>query len=195
MTKRTQKRSLITRQNLIAAAQDIISAKGYQELRVEDVVQKAGVAKGTFFAHFPDKDALMDLVIGARIEEELDRMADQPTPRNVDDLILQLAQLLAFMTHERYVFDLILRYSGAAAREEIGAIAKTFSRQIHVLADWLDSGPFRKDVAPHLLAEGVQAFTIQAMALEFCALHNEEPMTHRLRSYLNAWLLPPPGTP
>ena len=195
MTKRIQKRSLITRQNLITAAQDIISAKGYQDLRVEDVVQKAGVAKGTFFSHFPDKDALMDLIIGAQVEEELDRMADEPAPSSVDDLIQHLTPLLTLMTRERYVFDVILRYSGAAAREEIGAIAETFSRQISVLATWLDDGPFRKDVTPHLLAEGVQAFAIQAMALKFCALHNDEPMTRRLESYLEAWLLPPRPAP
>lgn len=190
MTKPVQKRTLITRGNLIAAAEDIIATKGYQDMRVEEVVQKAGVAKGTFFAHFPDKDALMDLMIGARINAELDKLAHLPAPRGVEDLIAHLKPLLGFMSHERYVFDVILRHSGAAAREEIGAIAKTFSRQISVIADWLADGPFRKDVSPHLLADGVQAFAIQAMALQFCAIHNGEPMVDRLRVYLDAWLMP-----
>ncbi|MCV3271830.1 TetR/AcrR family transcriptional regulator [Roseobacter sinensis] len=190
MTKPVQKRTLITRRNLIAAAQEIIAAKGYQDMRIDEVVQKAGVAKGTFFAHFPDKDALMDLMIGARIDAELDKLAQQDAPTSVGELVTHLRPLLGFMTQERYVFDVILRHSGAAAREEIGPIAKTFSRQISVIADWLADGPFRKDISPHLLADGVQAFAIQAMGLQFCAIHNGEPMITRLETYLDAWLTP-----
>ena len=193
MGKPIQKRTLVTRGKLIAAAEEIISARGYEDMRVEEVVQKAGVAKGTFFAHFPDKDALMDLMIGGRIDTELDRMAQLPAPGGVDELIRNMTPLLNFMTHERYVFDVILRHSGAAAREDIGAIARTFGRQIDVMAAWLADGPFRKDVSPHLLADGIQAFAVQAMALHFCALHNGEPMTERLVVYLDAWLTPPPS--
>lgn len=185
-----QSRSKKTRSRLIDAANEIIAANGFEALRVEDVVTRAGVAKGTFFTHFKDKDALMDLCIGSRIDAILDEIEKCPKPNDVDHLVEMLLPLLNFMTSERYVFDVILRYSGAAAMEEIGAIAMTFGRQLDVLSKWLTDGPFRDDVSPQMLADGIQAFSVQAMALKFCALHESHSTIDLLVPYLKAWLQP-----
>ena len=190
MNRPVQKRTLETRARLIAAAEALIDDAGYEALRVEEVVLGAGVAKGTFFAHFKDKDALMDLLVGGEIDACLDAIEKRPPPGTIDDLIETLAPLLTAMSSERYVFDVVIRHSGAAAIEEIGVIAMTFERQVRVIADWLADGPFRRDVPPALLAEGVQAFAIQSIALKFCALHSQDSMMDRLRDYLTAWLLP-----
>ena len=190
MARAIQKRTLETRARLTAAAQEVIDEAGYEALRVEEVVLRAGTAKGTFFAHFRDKDALMDQIIGARIDALLDDLGSLPPPRSVDEILAALTPLSAFMTSERYVFDLILRYSGAAAIEQVGPIAATFGRQIEVFAGWLADAPFRRDIPVELVAEGIQAFLIQAMALEFCALHNVQSFQDRLGPYLRAWLMP-----
>lgn len=193
MVKAVQKRTLKTRARLLAAAEAQIEAAGFEALRVEEVVRAAGVAKGTFFAHFRDKDALMDQLIGARIDAHLDRIESSPRPTSVAELVAALRPLMHFMTCERYVFDVILRHSGAALAEEIGPIANTFGRFDQVLGRWLEKGPFRNDVSPQMLAEGLQAFLIQVMALHFCALHQETRMERRLEDYLRAWLLPGQG--
>ena len=190
MARAQQKRTLETRTRLIAASEEIIEKRGFEELRVEEVVLLAGTAKGTFFAHFKDKDALMDLMIGGKIDQYLDKLDAGAAPTTVPEMIRALMPLIEFMTSERYVFDLILRYSGAAAVEEIGPIAMTFDRQVKVLMQWLSDGPFRKDVPDLILAEGIQAFAVQSMALNFCAINREEPMETRLGTYLDAWLRP-----
>ncbi len=190
MARAIQKRTLETRARLVAAAEDIIGTSGFEALRVEEVVLRAGTAKGTFFAHFRDKDALMDLIIGSRIDEYLDDLEQLPPPKTVEDLIQSLMPLCEFMTCERYVFDLILRYSGAAGVEEIGPIAETFGRQVEILTAWLEQTGFRRDISAELQAEGVHAFMIQAMATKFCALHNSNSIADRLGPYLNAWLEP-----
>lgn len=192
MKQPIQPRAQKTRARLMAAANEITAAKGFEALRVEDVVAKAGVAKGTFFAHFKDKDALMDLMLGALIEKYLDQMEAGPDPQNLDEVVDALMPLCEFMVHERYVFDVILRYSGAAAVEDIGPIAATFVRYIEIVSRWMQRGDaFRTDVAPELLAEGVQAFVFQVMALNMCALHCSEAMQDRLRAYLAPWLFAP----
>jgi len=190
MARFVQKRTLETRARLIAAAEALIDKAGYEAVRVEEIVLKAEVAKGTFFAHFKDKDVLLDLLIGREIDACLDAIEKRPPPEDIDELVETLTPLLRVMSSERYVFDVIIRYSGAAAIEEIGVIAATFGRQVQVFADWLAEGPFRRDVSPALLAEGVQAFAIQTIALNFCALHRQDEMTTRLTDYLAAWLLP-----
>lgn len=188
MARAPQKRTLETRAGLISAAREIIADAGYEAMRVEEVVQKAGVAKGTFFAHFRDKDGLMDILIGAEIDALLDQIAARPTPGSVDEVVDALDPLLKFLASERYIFDVVIRYSGAAAKEDIGPIAMTFGRQVDVIERWLADGPFRKDIGPDLLAEGVQAFAIQAVSLHFCALHSSRALSDRLSTYLSAWL-------
>ena len=114
MARAIQKRTLETRARLLAAAEEVIGEVGFEAMRVEEVVLRAGTAKGTFFAHFSDKEALMDLIIGARIDTVLDEMAAAPPPKDIGALVEALMPLCTLMTCERYVFDIILRYSGAA---------------------------------------------------------------------------------
>lgn len=193
MARAVQKRTLETRARLIDAAEQIIAESGFEALRVEEVVLRAGTAKGTFFAHFRDKDALMDRIIGARIDTLLDEVEAGPAPKSVPEIVAALMPLCRFMTCERYVFDVILRYSGAAGIEEIGAIAMTFGRQVEVLQVWLKDGRYRPDISDDLRAEGVHAFMMQAMSVNFCALHNATSIEERLTPYLEAWLRPKPA--
>lgn len=188
-----QRRTLETRARLVAAAEGVIETHGFEALRVEEVVSQAGVAKGTFFAHFPDKEHLMVQLIGARIDAALDRIAALPPPETIDGMVAALTPLMQVMTQERYVFDVIMRNSGAALSQEIGPIAMTFGRFDAVVSAWIADGPFRTDVPLTTLTEGIQAFLMQAMALNFCALHNEVPLQDRLRPYLAAWLIPQSG--
>lgn len=190
MARAIQQRTLKTRAKLLDAATAVVSESGYEALRVEEVVLRAGVAKGTFFAHFKDKDALMDQLIGAEIDRHLDQIESLSAPESISEMVDALMPLADFMSCERYVFDVIIRYSGAAANEEIGPIAMTFGRHAEVMTKWLSSTPFRQDISPELQAEGVQAFAIQAISLMFCSLHNAVTVRDRLETYLDAWLLP-----
>lgn len=190
MTKTLQKRTLATHSKLLEAARAVISEKSFEALRVEEVVLRAGVAKGTFFSHFTDKDALMEQLISEHINAYLYNLELRKAPNDVEDFVEALLPMINFMTSERYIFDLILRYSGAAAIEKVGDISMTFERHVKVVSSWLAVGPFRDDFSPKLLAEGVQAFLVQAMALKFCALHNSESLEDRLLTYLKAWLTP-----
>src|SRR5512134_4016298 len=46
------------RTRLLIAARDVIRAQGYAATSVDDLCRAAGVTKGAFFHHFPNKDAL-----------------------------------------------------------------------------------------------------------------------------------------
>jgi len=52
-----------TRAKIFAAATQLFAQKGYTATTIADIAKAAGVAKGTFFVHFPSKDA----VIGALV--------------------------------------------------------------------------------------------------------------------------------
>lgn len=189
--KPIQKRTLKTRSALIEAARALCAEAGYAALKIEDIVARAGVAKGTFFAHFRDKDALLERLIGDDLDGLLDGMEGLAPPRTVDDVLDAVVPYFGYMAADRQRFDVILRYSGAAGVETIGPVASTFGRSDAMLKAWLADAPFRKDIGPDLLAEGIGAFGIQAVALNFCAINmNIMTLRERLATYLTAWLLP-----
>lgn len=194
MTRAPQKRRLETRARLIEAATAIVARDGPAALRVEDVVRDAGVAKGTFFSHFDDKDSLLAQLLGEEMHVLLARIASGPVPQTVDALCDAFDPLYEFMAQDRFVFDIVMRYSGAAAVDDTTEIALNFLHQVELLMRWLPQMPgIRRDVDVELLAEGVLAFALNAMALKFCALHNASSINDRVRPYIRAWLQPGSG--
>lgn len=193
-TRAPQKRRLETRQKLIDAAKSIVAERGFAGLRVEDVVARAQVAKGTFFSHFDDKDRLMALLIGQELERILGEIAADPPPTRIAEFATRLAPLMDYMAQDRAVFDIVLRFSGAAAIETTELISLNFFNQFELFVTWIEAlqgSAIRTDVDATLLAEGVHAFVLQAMALKFCALHNTNLTHERLAPYLEPWLALP----
>jgi AcrR family transcriptional regulator len=62
---------------IVEAAERLLQARGGQ-VRVEDVVREAGVAKGTFFLYFPSWDDLLE-TIRQRLTAEFDATYPLPT--------------------------------------------------------------------------------------------------------------------
>lgn len=53
------RRILRTHRNLQEALIDLIIEKSYEAVTVQDVLDRAGVARSTFYAHYRDKEALL----------------------------------------------------------------------------------------------------------------------------------------
>ena len=82
---------------IVQAAERLLQARGPQ-VRVEDVVHEAGVAKGTFFLYFPSWDDLLE-TIRDRLVTEFDTTHPMPTELEgpVDWLPLVERQASAFV--------------------------------------------------------------------------------------------------
>jgi len=56
---RTERRKEETRQRIYQVALKLFMEKGYDQTSVDEIVRQADVAKGTFFYHFPKKEAIL----------------------------------------------------------------------------------------------------------------------------------------
>ena len=56
-------KSAARRDAILEAAIEEFSARGYEATRIDDVAQRAGVAKGTIYLHFEDKEALFQELV------------------------------------------------------------------------------------------------------------------------------------
>lgn len=62
-----------TRGLLEQAFMDVLTEKGFRSVSVQDITEKAGLNRATFYAHFPDKYALLDHSIRTRFQQELEK--------------------------------------------------------------------------------------------------------------------------
>lgn len=62
-----------TRSLLEQAFMDVVTEKGFQAVSVQDITEKAGVNRATFYAHFPDKYALLDYTVRQGFRQELEK--------------------------------------------------------------------------------------------------------------------------
>jgi AcrR family transcriptional regulator len=51
-----------TRQLLVSVARELFTEQGYAATSIEDIIKRAGVARGALYYHFPGKDALFRAV-------------------------------------------------------------------------------------------------------------------------------------
>lgn len=85
-TKRPSKRAVGAterRAAIVAAGLDEFTAKGFAATRLEDVAKRAGVAKGTIYLHFKDKEALFQELVRTAIGPLVVRIAHPPIGEGV----------------------------------------------------------------------------------------------------------------
>lgn len=61
MSKSPEKMQIV-KDRIFHAAMELFEQQGYENTSVEQITQKAGVSKGTFFTHFPSKDAVFSAI-------------------------------------------------------------------------------------------------------------------------------------
>src|SRR4030081_3975568 len=68
------------RQAIIEAALDEFISRGFTATRLDDVAKRAGVAKGTIYLHFKDKESMFEELIRTAIVPLIGRLASPPPP-------------------------------------------------------------------------------------------------------------------
>src|ERR1700716_2709428 len=63
---------------ILAAALDEFTARGYEAARLDDVAKRAGVAKGTIYLYFADKQALFQDLVRSMVNPILGTLEKLP---------------------------------------------------------------------------------------------------------------------
>jgi len=104
-----------TRKALKEALTDLILEKGYEEVTVQDVIDRADVGRSTFYAHFVDKDDLLMAILA-----DLDVPSPDASSWKADDPAFgwTLALFRHFGSGRRLFKAVASSQSGALARRE-----------------------------------------------------------------------------
>jgi AcrR family transcriptional regulator len=95
-TSRRERKKEETRHRIFHAAVDLFRERGFEHTTVDDITEKADVAKGTFFNYFPRKEAVLGYLSEERlsaIEENAAALfaADRPAHEKLIEIYLTAA--------------------------------------------------------------------------------------------------------
>lgn len=114
-----------TRQAVAQAALQLFLERGYRETRISDVATRAGVAKGTVYLHFADKQALFAGVISDVLDQRVEVLtASQPAPDEPirDFLSRSITPLLTTIENSPWLRLLRLVMTEGSAAPEIAVV-------------------------------------------------------------------------
>jgi AcrR family transcriptional regulator len=100
------------RQSILAHARDVFAKKGYHEAKIEDIVQAAGVARGTFYLYFDDKRAVFEEIVDrvfAQIGMAIVRVDPNDKGRSVAEQVREnLRRLVEVLLEDRATTRILL---------------------------------------------------------------------------------------
>lgn len=135
-TARTRKeRANERRDAILAAALDEFSERGFATARLDDVAKRAGVAKGTIYLHFRDKESLFEEIVRAMLI---------PVVGSVE--ALGLADL-PMQTLAQRIVDLFLREIYETRRRDVIRLVITEARRFPKLGEF-----YYREVLSRMLA-------------------------------------------
>ncbi len=183
--KREQKK-LQTKARICNAAKQLFTEKGYESATIADITELAGVAKGTFFNYFDNKESLMLELHLDWVSHELHNLSyDQSEP--TISKILQIGAHLATKNQlnkklARTLFQSIMAHEKTLERHQQSLIETA-----NVLQPLIQSGQKRgeiiTDMSSHELAEAFsQAYYGAVMAWAMHPSQNSQldHVTHAL---------------
>ena len=182
------------RRDLVAAAFDVITERGFEGLRTRDVAERAAVNNATLYYYFPTKEGLIQGVAEYMVQQ----LAAMQTPTDLradmtalDELRLCSANFVATLLNApdllRVMTELLLR---AERDPHVFEILKQSDARWHtylqdLVVRGIDQGTFRADLHPEETAYAMMAF-FKGMTLQLNVPGNA---TQRVIDTLEQWLL------
>ena len=151
------------RQQILDAALDVFAQQGFAQARLDDVAARAGIAKGTIYLHFADKEDLfrnLVIVAASPVLERLEMIAQQDPPiAMVLDGLFEMFRTQVVGTRRKEILRLVLtegtRFPEIAALYHREVISRGLPLLRHMLTRAAERGELSSDAAarfPHLVA-------------------------------------------
>ncbi len=164
LDKRKQKR-------IVSAALTEFAKRGYAGASINAIVEKVGIAKGSIFNYFTDKQGLFRFVFEQALEMVKGYLRTVRDESADDDVFARIEKSLlagvAFIRAHPRIYNLYLRVqfeSGLPGRTELLKSVRNYS--IRYLSELLTTGQERGEIGPELDVEKA-AFAVDAVLERF----------------------------
>lgn len=159
MAKNKDRRVQRTQQLLREALFSLIQEKGFENLSVQDIIDRANVGRATFYAHFDNKEDLLlsgfDALRASLRRRQRDAFSSQSS---IDERVFAYSRDLLSHVHEyRHLFRAMSgKRSGAAVQTVLHRLTIDLVRDdLRAMTDGLDSARAINDAVVEFIAGGL----------------------------------------
>lgn len=187
-----QEAALETRQKIVDAVRALLRQRRADEINIEDITQRAGVAKGTFYTHFKRKEDVISV------------LAMECYTLLLDDVLSSaagtFAKLRRYLVHsariiEKNTLQIAQNWAKSVAApiagELCGVEKYNFDREniLNLLKSGAASGELLPDTPCEALADGIMEGYYGAVFV-WCLTSGETPLERALESFCETILQP-----
>lgn len=173
------KRGTDKRERILRAAIEVFARNGFYATRVSEIAKAAGVADGTIYLYFKNKDDVLVSIFEDRITKLLAFLrAELAKASSVEERVRVVVELqLGLLEEQRDLAEVVtvnLRQSSRLLKEYAAPLFSEYLELIaSVIADGQREGVLRDDVSPRVVARGLWG-ALDGVALTW-ALGGEKP--------------------
>jgi len=146
---------------ILVAAEQVFGRLGFHDAKMTDIAAEAGVAAGTLYNYFKNKDEVFTSILERgrdQVTVLLDAHADVPDP--LERTRLRMRDAFTYLEQHGALFSMFLRIAGVSeyarkrALDEHGehSYAASVQRTVAVIREALERGQLRRDVPVEDLA-------------------------------------------
>lgn len=102
------------RRAILDAAQEVFTEMGYGAASIRDVVRRSGLAAGTFYNYFPDKQSVFQAVLEEHTTELRGRLREaRGRARDAETIVREgFETYFSFIVEDRPLFEMLRRNAG-----------------------------------------------------------------------------------
>jgi len=144
---------LATSEAILAAAEETLVERGFEATGISEISARAGVAVGTVYNHFQDREALLAALVDARgeelmqgIESALERSASAPVDAQITALATALLEhRKAHFRLAEIVFDDRTCPGAANRKRSASVLSRIHARVTQVMRRGISEGQLRRE--------------------------------------------------
>ncbi|MCU0822462.1 MAG: TetR/AcrR family transcriptional regulator [Spirochaetes bacterium] len=140
---RHKRRDGLKRQaDIMSHALDLFSSNGFNSTSIDDIIKKAGIARGTFYLHFSSKDDILEMIIDSNLKmlydifSQLDISMQKPV-NEIVKLYINAAGFLADTPRFKQISVLLLCDAIAQTEKIRGRVDMFFKNIIDMSARYI----------------------------------------------------------
>lgn len=156
-----------TRSRIVSAAWELFYENGYDDTTVDDIVERSGTSKGSFYHYFAGKDALLSSLSTLFDEKYQELVPNMDPGLSAFDQLIYLNHELFFMIENSVSLELLARLLSTqlvtTSEKHLMDQSRYYFRILRkICTDGQRSGELRQDIS---INEMVRTYALQERAL------------------------------
>ncbi len=136
----------IRKRQILDAARGLLSQKGYQDIKMDDVAKKASLAKGTLYLHFKDKSEIVTAVFEDLMNQLEDKFNSLEGYKGLDLLQRIATTNLEFLRENRDFFSEFIQLKSSLTGSNGETVKKRFQDHMKIMMGYVKSAVDEKQI-------------------------------------------------